>query len=272
LPLCGAQGTLLAPPVALWLGFLGLRSWVSGRCRDWKGAAVAVASLSACLLVAVYFVGYSAPPGHLAPPSLMVWAHTSLNFLLAGFGPAVGDLRVYGAAAVGALGLVALFALLAAWKNHPRERLGVVGFFLFLAGMAALAVAVGKGRAFLGSGAGFASRYVMLSVPFIMALHLGVGRWARPQVARFVQMGLLLVAVCVALGNFRAGGDYGRGRRDHQRAVETAVRSGASPEAVASQCGQFFYPDPDYFLGELKAMQQCHIGPYRLKVRGPKGR
>ena len=272
LPLCGAQGALLAPPVALWLAFVGFRAWVSGRFRDWKGAVVAAAALSACLLVGGYFVGYSAPSYHLAPPNLRAWMRTSSEFLLTGFGPAIGELRVYGVVCIGALSLVALFVLLAAWKSLPRERLGVAGFLCFLAGMAALALGIGKGRAFLGPGAGLSSRYVMLSAPFILALHLGVGRWARPQVARFVQMALLLVAVGVAMGNFRVGGDYGQARRDHQRAIETAVRSGASPEAVTSQCGQFFFPDPNLFLSELKAMQQCHLGPYRLKIRGPEGR
>ncbi len=271
LPLCGAQGLLVAAPLALWLGFCGLRAWIASGRRDWKAAAVVGFAVLTCLLVGGYLIGYTSPQHHRPYPDLKTWLDTSLNFLLSGFGPATDAYQFLGTVILALVVVVVLCVLVVAWIKRPEEWLGIVGLLFFLGGTLALALALGKGRAFLGAMTGFSSRYALLSVPFILALYLAVGRWGLPHTARFVQFCLLLFAVLIAPGNYQEGRAYGDRRRERYQAVEAAIQSGASPEAIAEQYGYLFYPESDEFLVGLRAMQRCRIGPYRSVPPDPEG-
>jgi hypothetical protein len=267
LPLCGAQGTVMVPPLALWLGLVGLLAIRADRRRGYQGLVVVAICLLACLLVVAYFLwGYEVPPWSVPPPTLRAWVRTSLEFLCAGFGPAAGKFWPYGLIYIGLVSLLVLGTMVWRWKNQPNERLGLAGMLLFLLGTLALAGALGRGRAFTGPGLGFSSRYALLSLPFIVALNFAVGRWGRPRMARLIQGSLLILALFFAWQNVQGARAYARYRRQNQRTMEAAVQSGMSPEGITAQCSKFFCADGGYFLRNLELMRKSHVGPYHCQA------
>src|SRR5262249_37232931 len=147
LPLCGANGVVIVPPMALWLACAAVQRW---RARDprWlrdAGVMLGLAAAGSVLAAAYFLVGYHAPGHHLAPPSFHTAAATSAKFLCAGFGPCAGEYWPYPGVVVVVGGALALAILLAAWRKAPGERLGVVGLSLFLIGVLGLAAGVGQG-------------------------------------------------------------------------------------------------------------------------------
>jgi hypothetical protein len=264
LPLCGAQGTILAPPLALWLATAGVRAVRRQGFTNWSALLAVAFSLLACGVIACYFVtGYVSPAHHAAPPSWYAWLRTSLQFLMVGFGPAISESGRYGMAALGLMTALVIGGLSVAWKRRPEEKQGIASLCLFLLGMLALAAAIGKGRAFSGDTAGLASRYTWLSVPFIIGLYLAVGRWGTPSLGRLVQTGLVLLAAMVFVANFREGHAYGETRLHQSRELKAQLRASSLPQDISVEVGSHFFPERTFFLQSMELMREAKIGPYK---------
>jgi hypothetical protein len=264
LPLCGAQGTLMVPPLAIWLGWAGVRALVKYRLQAWRALPAVVLPLLACALIVCYFsTGYVAPKHHLPPPSIKAWLRTCVQFLAVGFGPAIRDCGEYGIWTLGVLSATVMGGLAVAWKRCPAERRPLTGMFLFFVGMLALAAALGKGRAFISDHAGYSSRYAWLAVPFSIGLYLAAARWGFRSSSRFVQTGLLLLAAVVFLANFREGHLYAKTRLQQNKAILAQVHASTAPEAISVEAGDHVFPSRDFLLENLRMMQRAKIGPYR---------
>jgi hypothetical protein len=267
LPLCGAMGTVLVPPLGLWLGWAGIRSLSRDGWTRWKSMPSIALVLLAFATIGLYFLtGYYSPPWHPPPPNLRAWVVTSGEFLCAGLGsPAVYLLghRVFLVA--GVLSTVVVATLVSAWFSQPSERPRLAAMGLFLFGFLALAIAIGKGRAFQGEAAGLAPRYGWLAAPFAIGLYLAVGRWGRPPLSRFVQFCFFLAATLIVLDNYKEGQIHARVRRAECQVLMTSVRAGMTNEEIFAQCGKSFFCDKGVFIQSLEFMRNARVGPFADK-------
>jgi hypothetical protein len=183
LPLCGGQGLILVPPLALWLGVTGLLS-AFGRTHDRRPSVVMMASsILSILIIAFYFRGYHQPSHHPAPLSTSAWLGTSLEFMTASFGPKTSLFWPH--AAWGLIGLLLITGglLMKTLWSCPQAWFRAVGLMTFLGAMASLSLAIGWGRSAFGQGIGFTSRYVTLAVPLLCCVYFIweiYGGWTHP--------------------------------------------------------------------------------------------
>ena len=90
LPLSGANGLIVAAPMALWLaahGVVHFRNPGDGTSRR-LGIALLVAAGLSLTLIGVYFIGYAPQPGSPARPNLGQFISTAAMFVAYAFGPA----------------------------------------------------------------------------------------------------------------------------------------------------------------------------------------
>jgi hypothetical protein len=264
LPLSGAAGTLLVPPLGLWLGWAAISSLKRGGWTRWKPLASVALVLLAFAIIGLYFLtGYFSPSWHPAPANVHAWLVTSVQFLCTGLGaPALFSLGHGVFLVAGCLSAVVVAILVRAWfsQRGERPRLAAMGLFLF--GFLALALALGKGRAFQGETAGLAGRYGWLAAPFAMGLYLAASRWGSPALARFVHVCFFLVAAMLVLDNCKEGRIQARARRDQCEVLMASVRAGMSPEQIWAHCGKSFFCDKGVFVQSLEFMRNARVGPF----------
>ncbi len=236
LPLCGAQGTLMVAPVALWMAYGEWRDARQHGLRPMKHLIRLALPVLACALNVFYFVGYQNPSYH---PHSSGWraARGTIEFFAVGLGPAVKTVWpcIHAFAILASASVIAGLALV--WKNRSSERYCVGGLFLFFAATVALACAIGKGRAFLGPHLCEESRYAWLSIPTFCWIYLAAFRCERPAFAVFVQGCLLVAVVFLAKGNFDEGRDGLRKRRQIMMNIEQAAREGMNTYRMGDKFG-----------------------------------
>ena len=130
------------------------------------------------------------------------------------------------------LGLIALSIgfLLRAWLVQPDERPRIFGLAAFLASMLSIAGAVGWGRGWSGSLAGFQDRYITMAIP-LWCWFAFVFRLYTPSNLGRLALNILFAALCVcAWPNVQAGLQYAReNAAQHQGAVDRCAGGRAGP-------------------------------------------
>ncbi len=236
LPLCGAPGTLIVVPIALWMTY---GEWRDARLHGLRPIVHLIRlalPVLACALDAFYFVGYQ-NPSHLPHSSGLRAAHSAIEFFTVGLGPAVKGYWPYAHAFAVLASATVLAGLALVWRKHSSERLCIAGLLVFFLSMAALAGAVGIGRASLGLHLCETSRYAWLSVPTFCWIYLAASRGGRPAFALFVQMSLLFAALFLAKTNFSEGRQWSRYHRQLMVNIEQAAREGMNTERMADKFG-----------------------------------
>lgn len=259
LPGHGANGLLLVPPAVGLLAITARVRWCAGdRMLPLTLGAVALATLAGA---ALYFRGYVTPPYGDAPPR--DFARTVAQFLSLGFGLAPRALW-QPLAVLMILLLLATAGLIAGALWRGASRRDALGYALCLAGIAALALAVGRGRASDGPAAGLPFRYVthICALPLVLALTwegLAPGRLARA-------VGALLLAVVIALLPYEMW-------QGHRQAVIRAVlledvaadiRAGRTPGEIAARHHLRIFPwSEEHLRLTLGGLERERLGPYR---------
>ena len=208
LPLCGANGLVLAPPLAAWLGLVAFYSWTRAPGVQARTVALILfASVgTALLLTGVYFIGYERASWYPVTPGVGATLRIAADFVGMAFGPAAVSWRVTVPAT---LVLVAVTSLLLAGEvrgGRADTRLRALGLLCMVAAVVILAVAVGWGRAGrIATGGGLSRRYALLAVPMLCAVFFAWELYGRRRWATCVQMALLIVAVALIPLNTRKG-------------------------------------------------------------------
>lgn len=267
LPLCGANGLVLVPPLALWLGwgaYHGAKTGQLGGRADRLAAVVLLLAVAG--LVAAYLVGYRRPEDHPPSPGVGAALQTSLECWAMTFGlwgrhawlPA-------GLAAAGLWAAAALLAARAAWRL-PADRPRALGLGLFLAGLMALALVVGWGRSAAGPASGLTGRYVSLMTPALCCLYFLLGSYVRPHVTALAQGGLTVVAGLVLLLNAAEGLEQAEGQCRLAEALERDLGAALPPFVLVDRYSRFpqvLYPDPVRFARYLPLLREAGVGPFR---------
>lgn len=264
LPLCGAHGLLLAPPLALWLlaaAGAALRSPEAGTRRG------GVLLLGLLLLLAglggLHLLGNEplAARRDAAAPEPAAAVRVAAQFLAVGFGPCTGyrwALWTLGATLLYLATAAAL--LLVAWAR-PAERWRATGLLLFLAGGVLLALGIGWGRAGRDPYAGLSLRYIPLSAPLLCAVYCTWSLYG----GRGMRVALCTLLLACALVNTREGLAGGPQWRQRLQAVEDLARAGLPPAALArTPEGRALFPGGQERLAEgLELLHRTRLGPYR---------
>lgn len=262
LPLSGANGLVVTPPLAAWFVYQGwARRGRPSSWRRWVPAAAAAVSLGLCGL---YFVGYQSSPWNAASPGPVATLATFGKFLALGFGPVARySWWLFGGLAVVALGAAAS-VLVGALRRGDEDRIRILGLLAFLAAAVVLAFLVGWGRAGRAAETGrMPTRYVLLAAPgmcaayFALLLH-GTGRGLRAGTVLLAGLALLVFPLNTHLGLKRRAW-FGEGFESFER----ELAAGASAEGLARRHHEFMlHWDEALMVEGLHELHEARIGPF----------
>jgi hypothetical protein len=273
LPLCGANGLVLVPPLLLWLCGVVRAHWRSGQLRGRGESLLALALVLALVAVlGVYFLGYERPADHPHSAGVAASLRTSLECWGMLFG--LWGRPYWFAAGLAAVGLwltAALLLSLAAWQR-PNERLRALGLLLFLVSFLGLALVVGWGRSGFGLGGGLRARYVSLMTPTLCGLYFVVGLYTSPRVAGVTQRCLALLAGLMFVLNVPGGLTLAEGQRQVLDSFQKDLETGLPPFVLVDRYSRFpleLYPDPVRFAAYLSQLRQARVKPFDRLAADP---
>lgn len=274
LPLSGANGLVLTPPLAGWFVYVAWTArqepdrerWV----RSWLPAG---AALLACLLCAAYFIGFQSSPWNAPNPGLRATLETSGKFLALGVGPAAAKAWLLFGVVVSLILLTSLGTLATARRWWEDERIRKVGLVAFFVAIAVLALAVGWGRAGRAAETGRMSiRYVLLAAPSLCAAYFTLLLFGKEWMRR---AGPTALAVLLAL-LFPFNTLVGLERRDWfgagMTAFERDLASGASAALLARRHHAFMlHWDESLMVVSLRRLHDAGIGAFAKWEPDPVG-
>jgi len=270
LPLCGANGMLVVPPLAVWLIAAGVARWRSGR-RDavlWIGLAGA-----ALVVVALAILGEKEGGTQTPHPNVTAMMQTAFQFFVMAVGPG-GEMAL----PISALLLLLLvgfcvLSIVTALRRRPEERWRGWGLLCYLAALLGLGLAVGWGRAEIGGvTARYSTRFVTLAVPLLCWCYFAANvAPVRSAPLRAVPWVLCVLMLALLPLNIREGLLYGRGQLSILSSVEADIRQGKSPEEVAQRWQPSLYDagpaDPMPYRRSMQEslewLRRTGQGPYK---------
>ena len=134
LPLCGANGLVLVPALAAWLGHAAFRSWRGGQSERRTALVLSASVVIALVLTGLYFVGYERATWPPPSPSVGATLQTGAQFLAMAFGPAAAaSWRASVAITLALFFATSALLVVEAWGGDDRERRRVLGLLCFVA-------------------------------------------------------------------------------------------------------------------------------------------
>jgi hypothetical protein len=262
LPLCGGVGAAAAPPMAVWLGLVGVRQ----RADRGTGAVLAASAALSLALVGLYLSGYAAPPDQPPPGSpgtiLLVFAQF-LSMSIGPFGQAGWPFTLI---AILLLVVATLVLLAFRWRDDPAARTGTAGIAFFLASMLAVAFSVAYGRTGHptlgdGTGYGFSNRYTTIAAPLLAGIYL-VWIAGPSAVSGKLQAVLFIATLLLIPHDTRTGIGCGNALKALEDSLLCDIRSGMSPARVAARHWPWFLCDEKRMALGLEIMRERGYGPY----------
>jgi hypothetical protein len=263
LPLCGFNGVVLVPPLAVWLLVAAVARWRSGGAAGRRDGAVwSALALAALALVAVCVLTMQRTPESSQRPTVAVVARTAAQVFAESLGPFAEASWPFSGVAVAALAALTLYRLRQEWRGDPAERLRVLGLLAFGAALVALALAVGWGRGLIGDRAGFMTRYATLAAPALCLAYLV----CRTAPRRAVTAVLTVAMVGVFLYNTGRGVERAAARREKMQRIQADVAAGLTSAELAKKWGDIYNTKAEALLTDFfEMLRQARQGPYRKK-------
>ena len=223
LALTNGSGIAVALPVCGWLLYLA-----AGLSKRQAFALVALAVGPFAYLV-FYFNGYHRPAHHPEPGSGGVLDIVAVTAQTLSMAIGIGMSGVWPVVAVAMLAAgVGTVALL----RKTAERPAAVGLVAVAAGVAGIALAIGVGRAPMGSTMGLWPRYSFLTWPLLGLAYLCWVKFGPPRLKRWGPMALCIAAALSFTGNMLTGMQMGMIVRGTLADVENASAAGVPPEQI----------------------------------------
>ncbi len=261
LPLTGAHGIPIVPPLAAWLIAWTWRFRQAGNGGALLASAVMV-GVASTLLVAFYFFGYNPCVHHPRADQFAVIYRVARQFLAMAGG--IGVIPFWGIARYTAV-VVLVFAAIALarrWWAFPNDRPRCLGLLSFLFAMVGLAFIVGWGRGGMGPDMGFGFRYVTLSAPWILAVYMVTQICRSPRWTEAIQMTLAIMVALLFVQNTKHGLMHAMKCRERFEAVADDLAANRSAQEIAVK-HSFLYPLPDRLAEGLERLRRANIGPWR---------
>jgi hypothetical protein len=229
LPLAGAQGLVMAPPLAFWLFSSGVLSYRSNASEDRRSGAIQIglAGLS-LVIVLLYFVGLTVSDKYL-DKSIISNLKRSIVFVNIYFlNITLVRSRWLGLPIPMIAGLVALGAARGVLRD-PDNRRRDIGMLCFGIAFALLALATARGR---GSLLWFMPpHYAILTIPGLCWLYFAVQLYTPISARRLIQ----LVLLCITGLQFSlcySGDSFLKNEHAIESAIDLDLKSGVTPERL----------------------------------------
>ncbi|MCI0336969.1 MAG: DUF2721 domain-containing protein [Acidobacteria bacterium] len=272
LPLCGANGLVLMPPLVLWLGYSAILNIRTGEPKAKRNGLLAMGlAMSALLLTIFYLIGWETVPHQIFRFS--IWSiSTAAKTLTMGLGPGVFglDIRLLPMAiwpipclAVFCFLLCSVVILLMAARSRPQERHRALGLLSFLAAMGCLALSLGSGRN------GFETRYVTLNLPIWCCGYFIWSIYATPKWNISARMFLLAVTIVMVWPNTRFGINYGNDIRSHLAGFESDMAAGVPSYRLAFRYREYLHPHHDILNEYMPMLRQAGVGSFHFLRENP---
>jgi len=267
LPLCGANGLVLVPGLALWMMHCAVLCWRSReRHARRDGILMLALAFSALLLTGLYLVGYERVPNYPTYSRRLAIAKTAIEFLTAGLGPATSLFPTFASAGVLCLLLLSTAALVVVWIKKPEESQCALGLLLFLGAMASLALSLG-----LGVRNGFEMRYVTLAVPVWCCVYFVWSVCHMPRINSLAQMFLLIVGCLTLWPNTQVGIAYARNLRHQLGSFEQDMEAGIPSGLLIRRHWPdgYLHMNQDILTDYLPMLQRAGVGKFRFLQANP---
>jgi len=251
LPLSGATGLPLVPPIAFWLVVVSRRArafpWVLG---------LAVLALA---LTGAYFVSFQWPAYHPGPAGPRDALRTTAEFLAMAFGTAAHEDWARAAWMTGVVLVVDAALVLAAAIGSPAERTRALGLAALLAALLLLALEVGISRSGFGPRAGLSARYAILAAPLLAHAYVAWELYAPPRLRSGGRVLMLAALLLLVPAGVRTGQLHGSDRLARSDRFERDLRAGLPAATVARLNAASIYPDPLGFTVQLEGLRLAGI-------------
>ena len=258
LPLCGANGLVLAPFLALWAAY-------SARRAPRRSAVLlSTGVVAAAAIVAVYFIGYERATWYPDSSGPSVTARMAAQFLTMAFGPGVSvSWRVLvGVTLLLAVATVVLLVVrLRSADADSRQRM--LGLLCVVSAMVLLAVALAWGRAGRAATTGLSRRYALLAVPLLCAVFFAWQLYGPRRWATGVQAALLLIEIGLVPANTRAGLAARDWVESGMSAVRRDVATGMPTPLLAERHRSFLlHWDGERLAAGMRMLAHAGIAPF----------
>ncbi|MHC4714085.1 MAG: glycosyltransferase [Planctomycetota bacterium] len=271
LPLCGAQGLLLAGPLVLWLLVVaGVAVRARGRTRAGRLAPVALAFAAVAIVVGgLYFAGLERGPGPDPPPATGELTAGVAEFLSGSFGPVARCLWPLFAVLTAALLGTAAVLLVRSTVRKPEERLSAVGLLMMLAAVVLLAIGIAQGRVGKGPHVGLRARYIVASLPALCCVYLVFVRQSKRRAFRVIVFLLFAIALAGFQQNSANGLVFAKWRRQEAARFRRDAAAGMSSKRLARRHREAFYghQSEEGFAEQIEMLRRAGIGPFPQPAR-----
>lgn len=265
LPLSGANGLILTPPLAAWLAYTAWTARRDPRPDRWMRVALpAGAALLGILLCALYFIGYQSSPWNAPGPGLRGTLETTAKFLALSVGPAAANSWLLFGVVVPVILLTCLGVLGAAHRRWDDERIRIVGLLAFFVAIAVLALAVGWGRAGRAAETGrMSTRYALLAAPGLCAAYFTLLLYGKGWIRRAGPAALAILLLLLFPFNTLVGLDRREWFGAGMAAFERDLVAGASAALLAQRHhGFMLHWDESLMIVSLQQLHDAGIGPF----------
>ncbi|MDR3387156.1 MAG: hypothetical protein P4L92_08905 [Rudaea sp.] len=264
LPLNGAMGILLAPPLIAWMAYA---AWAR-RANAPIAWPLAIAGIIALAISALYFVHYQPPLMAALPHTVPGTLRAALEVLCISFGPAGAKLWPLLGLGVAATCVVVAIGLVMLAKRYRSERVRASGYLACLAATGLLVFGIGYGRG-IYPGGGFPGRYCLLCVPALCLVFLAAIQFGARFRGRLIEIALFTGAGAMLLPNAWTGLAYARFRDATSDALLADVAAGVPPRALAQRYWPAIYPQSEPMAARLEMMLAARVGPYKNIAAAP---
>lgn len=263
LGLCGTYAVVYLPPMVCWLCYASVRKWRSGGPHARRDAPLMfVLAAAPAALAAMYFQGIYA---RAYTPGFYASLRTGIQFISFGIGPGAKEIWPISGLLVLIVCTTIVWKCLMVFRNHPAHRIRAAGFLMYLAGIIALATAIGLGRAFIGPIAGFEPRYMTLAVPLMLLLFLLCETYGNAALKRHLPRTLFIMMALLFFVNAQKGISHSTNLWRHLAGFERDMRDGIPADALGLRyADQWGHVTSEIFSTRLAWLRNARLGPYRL--------
>ena len=258
--LCGANGLPVGLSFAPFLFWIAFSSWRTGAPR--RAAALFLAGFSIVLYVILYFATMVHLPPSGRPFVFSEGIIEGVKVVSLCFGAVSAAFWPYSGVGAIIMILVTAWLLIQTFLKHRESRVSVVGLVLGLGGLVGLCLGIGMSRTYLGSGAGFASRYALESAPLLLATLLAFDRFGTPQFKVFVRMTLFSILCLLYWPNSKQTIGALEARVADGHALEQQVRIGMPISKLATDFGARWMFTPDIFARNMRSLAKARMAIY----------
>jgi hypothetical protein len=209
----------------------------------------------------------SATPAYMG---LYASLRTGVEFLSFGIGPAAKEIWPFSGFLILIVCAIIVRQCLMVFRNQPAQRLRAAGFLLFFAGIIALAIAIGFGRAYIGPMGGFETRYITLSAMLLLLMFFLCEAQGSPLLKRHVPRTLFALMSVLLVINTPKGISYTENIWKNLVKFEQDMRNGVPADAMGVRyADQLGGEARELISTRLVWLQKARVGLYRSSTSQP---